>query len=73
MTTDDLARIFKERYHTAPKGSVVIATHLFGIEFARELAGHPLKEICLHAGVPPSYATEIYKGVRLSQFVSLKS
>ncbi|WP_291238962.1 hypothetical protein, partial [Gemmobacter sp.] len=67
-----LARIFKERYHTAPKGAAVISIHLFGIEFAEELAGQPLKEICLRAGVPVSYGTEIFKGMRLSQFVSLK-
>lgn len=72
MTTDELARIFKERYNSAPDKLVVTTIHLFGIEFAKALEGQPLKEICARANVPVSYDTEIRKGMRLSEFVSLK-
>ena len=72
MTTNELAQIFKDRYHTAPKGLVVTTIHLFGIEFADALSGQPLKEICARASVPVSYYTEIHKGIRLAEFVSIK-
>jgi hypothetical protein len=72
MTTEQLARIFKERYHSAPKGQVAMTVHLFGIEFADELAGHSLKSICALADAPHSYHTEINKGIRLAEFVALK-
>jgi hypothetical protein len=72
MTTEQLASIFKERYQTAPKGMVVTTIHLFGIEFATELDGQPLKEICIRADVPVSYYTELHKGIRLASYVSRK-
>jgi|APEBP8051073058_1049385.scaffolds.fasta_scaffold00008_97 hypothetical protein len=73
MTTDELARIFKDRYQKAPKGRVVTTIHLFGIEFASALAGKSIKEICARADVPVSSHTEIHKGIRLAEYVSLKS
>ncbi|MPL74174.1 hypothetical protein SDC9_19984 [bioreactor metagenome] len=72
MTTDQLAQILKDRYTNAGRGLTVTSVHLFGIEFADALKGHPLKEICAHANVPVSYHTEIHKGMKLSPFVILK-
>jgi len=72
MTTEELARVFKERYRNAPRGFVVTTIHLFGIQYADALAGQPLKEICMRADVPVSYCTEIHKGIRLAEFVQLK-
>ena len=72
MRTTDLAQILKDRYRNAPKGLAVTSIHLFGIEFAAELEGQPIKDICLRAGLPVSYHTEIHKGIRLAQFVRVK-
>jgi hypothetical protein len=72
MQTTELATIFKDRYHNAEKGYAVTAIHLFGIEHADQLEYHSLKEICILADVPTSYVTEIYKGIRLAEFVTLK-
>jgi hypothetical protein len=72
MQAGQLAAIFKERYHSAPKGEMVTTIHVFGIEFAGALRGHSIKEICALADVPVSYVTEVHKGMRLSQYVSIK-
>ncbi|PHQ94243.1 MAG: hypothetical protein COB39_14000 [Marinosulfonomonas sp.] len=72
MQTSKLAEVFKSRYHKAEKGYAVTAIHLFGIEYADQLKGHNLKEICVLADIPISYVTEIYKGIRLAEFVKLK-
>ena len=72
MTTDQLARILKDRYANAGPGLTATSVHLFGIEFADSLKGHPLKEICARADVPVSYHTEIHKGMKLCPFVTLK-
>tara|TARA_R110002072_G_scaffold257903_2_gene416580 strand:+ start:240 stop:470 length:231 start_codon:yes stop_codon:yes gene_type:complete len=72
MTESELAKIFSERYHNARKGNAVTAIHLFGIEFSEFLAGQSLPSICALAGVPASFKTELRKGIRLAEFVSLK-
>lgn len=50
----------------------VVTTHPFGIEFSDALQGHNLREICALANVPTSYGTELRKGMRLAEFVTLK-
>ena len=72
MRSEELSVEFGKRYHTAGKGLTVVTIHLFGIEFAEELQGHNLSEICAGANVPTSYGTELRKGMRLAEFVSLK-
>ncbi|WP_417254114.1 hypothetical protein [Celeribacter sp.] len=72
MTAEQLSNEFSKRYHSAEAGMTVVTIHLFGIEFARELQGQNLKEICAGADVPVSYGTEIRKGMRLAEFVKLK-
>lgn len=72
MREQDLSTEFGKRYHSAPDGMTVVTIHLFGIEFADELAGQNLKEICAGANVPVSYGTELRKGMRLAEFVTLK-
>ena len=72
MTVAELARIFGQRYHSALDGYRATSIHLFGIEFADELRGHAIKDICIAADVPVSYVTEIYKGMKLSEFVVTK-
>lgn len=72
MSSDDLSDAFRKRYHNAESGYAVVSIHLFGIEFAAELEGKNLKEICLSAEVPVSFATEVRKGMRLAEFVAIK-
>ena len=72
MRALELSSEFGKRYHSAQDGMTVVTIHLFGIEFASELQGHNLKEICAGANVPVSYGTELRKGMRLAEFVSLK-
>ena len=72
MRASDLSAEFGKRYHSAAKGQTVVTIHLFGIEFADQLSGHNLKEICAAARVPSAYGTELRKGMRLAEFVSLK-
>ena len=69
MTSEELSRIFRERYHSAAHRQVATSIHLFGIEYADALQGHSIKEICTMADVPVSYATEVYKGMKLAKFV----
>ena len=72
MSIDDLSSEFGNRYHAAANGMKVVTIHLFGIEFAAELQGHSLSDICLGADVPTSYGTELRKGMLLAEFVSIK-
>jgi len=72
MQADALGAEFRKRYHAAVDGMTVVTIHLFGIEFAKELEGHNLKNICVGADVPTSYGTELRKGMRLAEFVELK-
>jgi hypothetical protein len=50
MQADALSAEFGKRYHAAVDGMTVVTIHLFGIEFAKELEGHNLKDICVGAG-----------------------
>lgn len=50
----------------------VVTTHPFGIEFSDALQGHNLREISAFTNVPTSYGTELRKGMRLAEFVTLK-
>lgn len=72
MTISELSKEFSKRYHSAGDGLVVVTIHLFSIEFSSELDGVNLKEFCALANVPSSYGTELRKGMRLSEFVTLK-
>lgn len=72
MNVDEAARRLKAMYEKASEGDKAVSIHLFGIECAEELKDLPLNEIVIRAGVPDSYRTEIRKGIRLAQYVTLK-
>jgi 5-methylcytosine-specific restriction protein B len=57
----------------APKGDRVVSIHLFGIRHAKRLRGANLRELAERAGIGPSFGTELRKGVRLAEFVEIKS
>ena len=73
MTETELIAILKTAYHQARERKVVLSIHLFGTEYAEQLKGHKIQDICQGANVPASYGTEIRKGIRLAQYVQLRS
>jgi hypothetical protein len=72
MRTQELAEIVAERYRQADKNEMTTQIRLFGIEFAEELEGHSLAEICALADLKASYAGEIRKGMKLAPYVLLR-
>lgn len=72
MTIAELASELRTSVNGAPVGERVVSIHLFGIRRARELQGVSLKELVQIAGIPASYHTEVYKGMRLAEYVTLK-
>jgi len=68
----DLATLLHEAWAQAPEGDVVVRIHLFGIEHADALEGVNLRALVDSAGIPKPYATEIRKGMRLAEHVTLK-
>ena len=71
MTIEDVAKQLKSDYQRALEGNKVVTIHLFGIRYADQLEGMPLKEIAARAEVPVTYATEIRKGMRLAKWVTI--
>lgn len=74
MTELKLGKILRDMYDSAPKGGQVAQIHLFSIFYANDIEGDRLskKEILKVAELPETYQTEISKGVRLADYVSVK-
>lgn len=72
MTNEELVRDLRDAILGAEEGNKVVAIHLFGIRHAGALDGRNLSELAERAGLGKSWATEIRKGVRLAEFVTLK-
>jgi hypothetical protein len=68
----DLSGVLRDAWAKAPQGDIVVRIHLFGIKYARELQGVDLRGLVDAAGIPKPYATEIRKGMRLADYVTLK-
>ncbi len=70
MTGGELAEQLA-RLHRAERGIGIL---LFGIRYAREIdeCRDSVQEIVRLSGVPPSYVSEVYKGVRLAPYVSVR-
>ncbi len=71
MTITELAAELHDVVQRAPQGQIVVSIHLFGIRRARELNGISLKGLVAAARIPPSYHTEIHKGMRLAEYVQI--
>ena len=71
MTVDEAARILREMYDAGAQGRGLMTTgmHLFGIRYADDLSRLSIKDILSRAGLRPSYQTEVYKGMRLAEYV----
>ena len=72
MSLQELGQALASMYNNAPNGYAVTMIHLFGIKFSEEIekSGYSKKDIAEAADLPVSYATEIYKGIRLAKYVS---
>jgi hypothetical protein len=62
----------REAWEQAPEGEIVVRIHLFGIRHAAELQNVNLQALVLAAGIPKPYSTEVRKGMRLAEWVSVK-
>ncbi|MEM1266219.1 MAG: hypothetical protein AAGI50_09415 [Pseudomonadota bacterium] len=72
MTIDQAAAILR-RYESVQKGDKALSVPVFGIEFASKIVCSPLDELAERAGLKRSFGTELRKGIRLAQYVVLRS
>jgi hypothetical protein len=72
LIIQDLADQLRRDYETAEEGRKVVAIHLFGIRFAKQLDGISCKELAIRAGIHESYGTELRKGVNLADYVTIR-
>jgi 5-methylcytosine-specific restriction protein B len=73
MTIDEASKLLAKMYFGGGEKEKATQVHLFGIRYAKEIDGLPLKEVASRAGIPESYGTEIRKGINLAQHVTLKA
>jgi len=73
MTIGEAAKILKEMHRSAPPGEKYAMIHLFGIKYAEQIKGMSLSKLLSLAEMRESYATEIYKGIRLAPHVEEKT
>ena len=71
MNINEQANALKEMSNVASDGELSALTHLFGINYAKELKGMPLAKIAILAGRKPSMKTEIAKGMKLAKYVEI--
>lgn len=71
MTKSELASILNKMYFNAPEGYQVANIHLFGVKYADIILenDYTATEIVRLASLNPSYATEVSKGIKLSEYV----
>ena len=75
MNYRELASILSKEYNDALSGDKVLQIHLFAIKFANEIigCGESATKISEAAGIGTGYGTEISKGVRLANHVTLNN
>ena len=71
MTIKQLGKILKEMYENAPNNYKVANIHLFGIKYSDVIRKnyYSVTEIVRESGINLSYATEVSKGIKLSNYV----
>ena len=72
MTEQEAGAILRRAYNGAPYGQKVLAVHLFGIKYARELDYLQLDRVVRQAGIAPPYATELNKMRNVGAYVKIK-
>ncbi|WP_289116553.1 hypothetical protein [uncultured Idiomarina sp.] len=71
MTLQELGTVLQKMYFNSKEGESVVMIHLFGVKYADEIktSGASKREIVEAAGISKSYATELSKAIKLSEFV----
>ncbi|NQX63740.1 hypothetical protein [Paenibacillus qinlingensis] len=71
MNIQELGKILGEMYIKAPHGKQVAKIHLFGVKYADVIQRnhYSVKDIVAASGINISYATEVSKGIKLSEYV----
>ncbi len=71
MTISELGKILADMYENAMNGEKVAHIHLFGVKYGKEIKSNRYKatEVIKASGLRASYATELSKGVKLSEYV----
>ena len=72
MTIDDLSRELRSRCERAEPNEKVTAMHIFAIAFADQLKTSSVRQVVDGAGIGKSFVSEIYKGMKLARYVTLK-
>ena len=72
MTIAEAAEILRDMYDRAPYGEKTTYIRLFGIKYAKELHSLPRRELVELAGIRKSYDTEVYKGMKLANYVEIR-
>jgi hypothetical protein len=70
---NDIVEALRKAVEAAPKGNKVVTIHLFGIRHAERLDGMNVHDLAERAGLGKSFGTELRKGVRLAEHVTLKA
>jgi len=78
MDLEQAAEQLSYMYNNAPKGEAVTFIHLFGIKYAEEInalkeRGVSVQELVKKSGLSDSYKTEVSKGIKLANYVNLKT
>ena len=68
MKKNELSSILYEMISNAEKGNIYVQYHLFGIKYVEEIlsSNFSIEEIVESAGIRKSLASEIRKGIKLS-------
>lgn len=71
MNVQDLGKTLSAMYNKAPHGKQVAQIHLFGVKYADTIQrnNYSVKDIVAASGINTSYATEVSKGIKLSEYV----
>jgi len=71
MRVDELGKILAAKLEAAKPTYRATTIHLFGIEYADQI-GSAATQVAISAGIGEPYGTEIRKGMKLAEFVTLK-
>lgn len=73
MDIQEAAGLLRQMYDEAAERLTATSVHLFGIKFARDLDKLSSKKVADGAGISRTYFSEIDKGKRLAEYVSITS
>ena len=72
MDEIQLAAELRRMYDGAKRNEAACQVHLFGIRYAEELQQDQIKRILKLSGLSSGYLSEISKGIKLAQYVTLR-